>query len=107
MFVGALRITLDVVGARSLKDKRRVVLSFKEKVIARFKVSAAEVGGLDDPRHAYLGVAVVANDAAHCHAVLEEVAHVAATLKDAILADRATEIISLGFGGGSVERSWE
>lgn len=102
MFVGVLRVALTIVGARSLKDKRRVVLSFKERVITRFKVSAAEVASLDDPRRAVLGVAVVANEAAHCDSVLEEVAHVASNLPDAILSDRATEIVPFGEAGSSI-----
>ena len=56
-----------------------------------------------------LGVAVVANESAHCHRVLEEVAHVAGTLSGAVLTDRATEVIAFGHGGrgltGGIE-SW-
>lgn len=103
MFVGVLRLALTIVGARSLKDKRRVVLSFKERAMSRMKVSAAEVGALDDPRRAILGVAVVANEAAHCDAVLEEVARVAGSLPDAILSDRASEIVPFGAGGRGLE----
>ena len=55
MFVGVLRLSLDIVGARSLKDKRSVVKSLKERVQGRLRVSIAEVGALDDPRRATLG----------------------------------------------------
>jgi uncharacterized protein len=106
MFVGVLRLTFAVVGAQSLKDKRRVVLSFKDRVVARFRVSVAEVGSLDDPRHAVLGVAVISNEAAHCDSVLAEVAHVASMLPNAVLADRATEIVSFGGAGQSIRGSF-
>lgn len=99
MFVGVLRLRLDVPGARSLKDKRSVVRSFKERVQGRLKVSIAEVGVLDDPRHATLGVAVVSNSHTVCDQVLSSVVSLASTLPDAILADRATEIVSFGEGG--------
>ena len=66
MFVGVLRFSLDIVGARSLKDKRSVVKSLKERVQARLKVSIAEVGSLDHPRHATLGVAVVSSSSTIC-----------------------------------------
>lgn len=102
MFVGVMRLGLMIPGARSLKDRRRVVLSFKERVQARFKVSIAEVGSLDHPRHATFGVAVVSNDAAVCDSVLADVAHVAGTLPDAVLADHATEIVPFGQSGGGV-----
>jgi hypothetical protein len=102
MFVGVMRLGLVIPGARSLKDRRRVVLSFKERVQSRFRVSIAEVGALDHPRHATLGVAVVSNEAAVCDSVLADVAHAAGTLSDAVLADRATEIVPFGEGGGGV-----
>src|SRR5688572_24464934 len=103
MFVGVLRLRLEIPGSRSLKDRRSVVRSFKERAQARMRVSVAEVGSLDDPRRATLGVAVVANEAAHCDRVLAEVASMAGTLSDAILADRATEIVSFGDGGLGVQ----
>jgi uncharacterized protein YlxP (DUF503 family) len=102
MFVGVLRLQLQIVGARSLKDKRSVVRSLKERAQARLRVSAAEIGDLDNPRHATLGFAVVSNSAAVCDEVLANVASMANTLPDAILADRATEIIALGEGGRGV-----
>jgi uncharacterized protein YlxP (DUF503 family) len=103
MFVGVLRLRLEIVGARSLKDKRSVVRSLKERVQSRLRVSIAEVGHLDDPRHAALGVAVVSNSSAMCDKVLADVAAMAGTLPDAVLADRATEIIPFGEGGAGIQ----
>jgi uncharacterized protein YlxP (DUF503 family) len=103
MFVGILRLGFSIVGAQSLKDKRRVVRSFKERAQAKWRVAIAEVGELDQPKRAWLGVATVANEAAQCDAVLADVAAAAANLGDAILTDRATEIIPFGFGGAGVQ----
>lgn len=103
MYVGVMRLGLMIPGARNLKDKRRVVLSFKERVQGRFRVSVAEVGSLDHPRHATLGVAVVSNDATVCDSVLADIGAVAGALPDAVLADRATEIVSFGAGGSGVQ----
>ena len=103
MYVGVLRLHLSIVGARSLKDKRSVVRSFKERAQARLRVSIAEVGQLDHPRHASLGVAVVSNSAAQCDKVLSSVASMAGTLPDAILTDRASEIIPFGEGGAGLQ----
>ncbi len=103
MFVGVMRFSIQIVGARSLKDKRSVVRSFKERVQARLRVSIAEVGALDHPQHATFGVAVVSNEAAVCDQVLADVAHVAGTLADAVLTDRATEIVPFGEGGRGVQ----
>jgi uncharacterized protein len=102
MFVGVLRLRLDIVGARSLKDKRSVVRSLKERAQSRLRVSVAEVGVLDDPRRATLGFAVVSNSAAMCDKVLADVASMAGTLPSAVLTDRATEIVSFGEGGSGI-----
>ena len=103
MFVGVLRFSLSIVGARSLKDKRSVVRSFKERAQNRLRVSVAEVAALDDPRRAVFGVACVSGSAAICDKVLADVASMAGTLPDAVLADRATEIVSFGEGGRGVQ----
>lgn len=97
-----MRLGIVIPGARSLKDKRRVVLSFKERARGRFPISIAEIGALEHPRHATFGVAVVSNDAGVCDSVLADVAAVAGTLPDAVLADRATEIVPFGAGGTGV-----
>jgi uncharacterized protein YlxP (DUF503 family) len=96
MFVGVLRLTFHVPHARSLKDKRRVVQKFRDRVRARFEVSIAEVAEQDRLQRAVFGVTVVSADAAVCDSVLEQVARVAATQEDAVLTDRATEVIPVG-----------
>lgn len=103
MFVGVLRLRLEIVGARSLKDKRSVIRSLKERAQARLRVSIAEVGHLDDPRRATLGVAVVSNSSVMCDKLLADVASMAGALPDAILTDRATEIIPFGEGGAGIQ----
>jgi hypothetical protein len=105
MFVGVLRFSLDIVTsrARSLKEKRSVVKSLKDRVQSRLHVSIAEVGSLDDPRRATLGVACVSNSAVICDKVLADVASMASTLPDAVLTDRATELIPFGDGGLGVQ----
>jgi hypothetical protein len=103
MYVGVLRLTLEIVGARSLKDKRSVVRSFKERAQNRLRVSIAEVAAQDDHRRAVFGVAVISGSATVCDQVLADVASMAGNLPDAILADRATEIVSFGEGGRGVQ----
>src|SRR5271166_6995113 len=96
MFVGVLRLTFHVPHARSLKDKRRVVQKFRDRVRARFDVSIAEVAEQDKLQRAVFGVSVVSSEAAVCDSVLEQVAHVAETQEDAVLTDRETEVVTFG-----------
>ena len=99
MFVGVLRITLQIPGARSLKDRRRVVLSFKDRLRQKLRLSVAEVGGLDSHQRAVLGVAVVGNDAAQVDELLGVAAKLAGVLRDAVLVDVKSELIPLGAEG--------
>lgn len=96
MFVGVLRLSFHVPGARSLKDKRQVVRSFRDKVRARLDVSIAEVSDQDLHQRATFGVAVVSSDASMCDEILASVAAMANNVRDAVLLDRATEIIPMG-----------
>jgi uncharacterized protein YlxP (DUF503 family) len=102
MFVGVQRLVLQIPGARSLKDRRQVVRSFKERVQARLRISVAEVGDLERPSFAVVAMAVVSNDAAVCDEVLAKAATMASTLANAVLADRATEVVPYGHGGSGI-----
>jgi uncharacterized protein YlxP (DUF503 family) len=102
LFVGVLRLTFHIPHARSLKEKRSVVRKFRDRVRAKFDVSIAEVGEQDLHQRAVFGVSVVSGDAAVCDSVMEQVARVAETQPEAVLTDRATEVITIGedmYGG--------
>jgi uncharacterized protein YlxP (DUF503 family) len=73
MKVGVLRVEFVVPGPASLKEKRRVVKSLKEKLHSRFRVSAAEVDHQDLWQRGALGVAVVGPDGGVVSRVLDEV----------------------------------
>jgi uncharacterized protein YlxP (DUF503 family) len=109
MFVGVLRLTLHIPAAQSLKDRRRVVRSFKDRLRARLPLSVAEVGGLDVHQRAVIGVVAVSNDAAEVDSLLGSAAAMASDLRDAVLLDRAIEVISFvsegrGVGTGAPRR---
>jgi uncharacterized protein YlxP (DUF503 family) len=96
MFVGVMKLSFHLPGARSLKDKRQVVRSFRDRVRGRLDVSIAEVEHLDLHQRATFGVAVVSNDAGICDELLASVASMAGNVRDAVLVDRGTEIMTIG-----------
>ena len=98
-----MRLVLNVPGARSLKERRRVVHAFRDRVRARLSVSIAEVGDLDRYQVAQLGVALVARDSRHCSELMSEVTKIARGLREAVLLDVSTEIVPFGEGGSSVQ----
>ena len=72
MHVGVLQLELSITDAMSLKDKRRVVLSLKDRISHGHNVSIAEVGALDEHRRSILGVAMVSNDAKYVEGALSK-----------------------------------
>lgn len=70
MVVGVVTWELILSGCRSLKDKRRIVKSLKDRLHQRFNVSAAEVDHQDSWQRAALAAAVATTDRRHAEAVL-------------------------------------
>jgi uncharacterized protein YlxP (DUF503 family) len=89
--VGLLHLDLHVAQAMSLKDKRRIVQSFKARVSNGFNVSIAEVDALDSHRHAVLAVAMVANDRTYIEGALQKIVNMAASHRDMVLVDHQVE----------------
>ncbi|NLX14596.1 MAG: DUF503 domain-containing protein [Phycisphaerales bacterium] len=86
MVIGALSLKLAIFEAVTLKDKRRVVNSLKERLLGKFRVSVAEVGSLDHHKQAELGVAMVAND----HRFVESCLH---KIVDYVRLDRSATLV--------------
>jgi len=61
---------LALAGCQSLKDKRRIVKSLKDRLHQRFNVSAAEVDHQDAWQRAALACSVVTTDRRHAEEVL-------------------------------------
>ena len=72
MTVGVLQLELSIGDAMSLKDKRRVIKSLKDRIAHGHNVSIAEVGALDEHRRSILGVAMVANDSGYVEGALSK-----------------------------------
>jgi uncharacterized protein len=73
MVVGILQVELMIHDAMTLKDKRRVIKSIKDRIAHDFNVSIAEVDALDRHRQAILGISLVGNDGKFVRTCLDEV----------------------------------
>lgn len=73
MVVGVLTVRLAIFEALSLKDKRRVVRSLKDRIANTHNVSVAEVDDLDHRQAATLGIAMVSNDARFVESALSRI----------------------------------
>jgi hypothetical protein len=68
--VGVVVWELHIAGCQSLKDKRQVVKSLKDRLHQHFNVSAAETGHQDLHQRAEIAVCVVSGDRRHAQQVL-------------------------------------
>lgn len=70
MVVGIVTWELHLAGCQSLKDKRQILKSLKDRLHHRFNVSVAETDHQDLWQRAELTCCVVATDRKHADAVL-------------------------------------
>ncbi len=87
MIVGVLEITISIPQANSLKDKRKVLKSVKDRLRNNFNVSVAEIDNHDVWRTATIGVAVVSRDTSYANGVLSRVQDALGGLREAIMTD--------------------
>ncbi|BDV01856.1 hypothetical protein TDMWS_19410 [Thermodesulfomicrobium sp. WS] len=89
MYIGALRLEFRLHGVFSLKEKRRIAASLKQKLRNKFNVAVAETDSQDSHGSLVLGVVTVSGDATHAQGLLHKaVAMVeAATSEELIAAD--------------------
>ena len=92
MHVGVCTIHLRLASSHSLKEKRRIIKSIKDRVKSRFNVSIAEVDALDNWQWAVIGVACVSNDSGFANSVLSNVVDFIENIRMAELIDYEIEI---------------
>ena len=71
MIVGMLSIALRLPGAKTLKDKRKIVRGMIDVMRRRFGVSAAEVDDLTLSGNATIGIAFVSSSKAQVEKTLQ------------------------------------
>ncbi len=94
MIVGTLRVRLLIREARSLKDKRQVVKSIKDRLHNEFNVSVAEIEELDNRQLAVLGIAMVSNETHHVKTALGQIVQALRVHPVAELVDHEMETVS-------------
>lgn len=90
MIVGVVTWDLHLNGCASLKDKRRIVKSLKDRLHQRFNVSVAETGDQDRWQRAELTCVVVATDRRQAESVLSSADRLVAGDGLARIVDSAT-----------------
>jgi len=92
MIHGTVVLKFSIAEARSLKDKRRVLKSIKDRLRNKFNVSVAEIDAQEIYQSAVLAVAMVGSDKRYVEGALSKVVNFVRLAKGASLLDYETEI---------------
>jgi len=93
MKIGILQFEMEVPESRSLKDKRRVVKSIKDRLHREHMVSVAEVGSLEVWNRATMGLSCVSADGGYLRGVLSAIVDKLSAWPDATLTGYAADVI--------------
>ena len=93
MIIGLVTARISIPEARSLKDKRSVIRSLKDRVLNKMNVSAAEVGEQDQWRSAELAFVTVAADSTIVQSRIADLSKVLRGNPRFVLIDLHTEML--------------
>ncbi len=93
MTVGILSIKLIIRDSHSLKDKRRVLNSLKDRVRQNFNVSFSEMEALDHHQYSTLAAAMVSNDKRYVNGSLSTLVNFVRTYPQVELIDYELELL--------------
>jgi uncharacterized protein YlxP (DUF503 family) len=91
MPVGLLTLELHLPEAQSLKDKRQVLRSLKDRLRGQFNVAVAELEHQDVWQRAVVGIVTLSNEEGHVEESLQRVLAEADRLLGPVLISHAVE----------------
>ena len=93
MPVGLLTLELHIPDAQSLKDKRQVIRSLKDKLRREFNVAVAELDHHDLWQRSVVGVVTLSNEERHVQESLQKVLDEADRILGSFLIRQKFEIV--------------
>jgi len=87
MIIGMIEVQMHFPSAGSLKAKRQLLKSLKDRVRNKFNVSVAEIDGQDLWQRGTLGIAIIATDKAFANSVLSKVSDLVNTQPEIVITD--------------------
>ena len=93
MPVGLLTLELYIPDAQSLKDKRQVLRSLKDKLRRDFNVAVTELEHHDTWQRSVVGIVTISNEEKHLREVLQKVLDEADRILGSVLINQAIEIV--------------
>lgn len=93
MPVGLLTLELHIPDAQSLKDKRQVLRSLKDRLRRQFNVAVAEMEHHDVWQRSVVGVVTISNEEKHLREVLQKALDEADRILGSFLINQSVEIL--------------
>ena len=93
MPVGLLTLELHIQHAQSLKDKRQVLRSLKDRLRAKFNVAVAELEYHDTWQRSVVGIVTISNEEHHVEESLQQVLAEADNILGPLLTGHNVEVI--------------
>ncbi|MFH1858114.1 MAG: DUF503 domain-containing protein [Candidatus Omnitrophota bacterium] len=87
MIIGILQIELRFPESQSLKDKRMILKSLKDRLRQQFNISVSELDYQESWQRALLGIAAIGGDKRYTNGLLSKVL-------DWVAEDRSAELVS-------------
>lgn len=96
MVIGVVTLTFRLWGVESIKEKRGVARSLKQKLKNTFNVAVSEIASLNSRSVLEIGVVLLGPDAPSVTPRLEKIVNKAEAVCDGELADYTTELLYEG-----------
>jgi len=93
MAVGLLTLELHLTEAQSLKDKRQVLRSLKDRLRQKFNVPVAELDVEDTWQRSVVGVVTLSNEEQHVEESLQKVLAEADRILGPLLVSHAVDLL--------------
>ena len=93
MHVAVVQLGFSIPHARSLKDKRQAIRSFRDRLAGGFNVSVAETGAQDKWQRAVFAAAMVGGDRRYVEGAMRKIVDFAGTFGDLVLVDSRIDFL--------------
>lgn len=94
LHVGVLQFSMEIPYAESLKDKRSVLNSLRDRLRRSYNLSIAEIADHDDCTIATLGAVIAGSDIPYLNSTLDHLLNTLQDWRDATLQDHQMEIFT-------------
>lgn len=91
--IATLVTDLHIPASNSLKSKRRVLKSLKDRIRSQFNVSVSEIGAYDKWQRSVFGVCVIGNERPYLDGTLQRILSLIDTVDAVEIIDHQIEFI--------------